>query len=138
MFGETSAIEWASLWSCKRIEVSLHGRHPILGWVFFRADNLTHAVTYLGSMVGRGSGANQELLFFLNPYYSFILMVALLFALPLRRWLHYQVLIRVRSSNVIWTGVINVALTVGNLTLLLWALIELSQNSYNPFIYFRF
>ena len=114
----------------------------MVGWVFFRADSLSHATTYLGSMIGMGSGKYIDVLYYLDGYHIFILALGLIFSTNLRRTVIYLLLKQQRKLKGLSSKSFSFCYQVyriGWMTfLMVWAITELAQNSYNPFIYFRF
>lgn len=113
----------------------------LIGWVFFRADTLTRALQYLGTMVGRhagatvGSGALRDTL--ADPLLLLALAVGTLVAIApllglggLRDW-------RVGSPARAETFTLLARFAVC-LLLLLGCLMALMTGAFNPFIYFRF
>ncbi|MCL4114222.1 UNVERIFIED_CONTAM: hypothetical protein GTU68_065103 [Idotea baltica] len=107
----------------------------IVGWIFFRAETMTEAVSYIGSMVGATSGENVTALIYINPYSISMILLALVYAMPLRVWMNNYV----KKIN---SGGLNKMYKIGvycfYIGLFLLSIIELAQSSYNPFIYFRF
>jgi len=103
----------------------------VIGWVFFRADDLNHALNYLNKMFVYDSGNIS-----LNSYLSFIhlnlhtyifFVVAIVFAMP-----SYSFLTKlINQSN---RGLHKLSLIL----LFLLSIVYLVAGSYNPFIYFRF
>ena len=111
-----------------------------VGFVIFRADNLTQAMAYLGSMFSLGnpfawgdSGAWREVLPCLSPYFFTILGVAVIGAAPLTPWLKATCDARPRLN------------AVAQRLSYLWALVmltlcamSLAAGTYSAFIYFQF
>lgn len=109
----------------------------MVGWVFFRADTLTYACGYLKSMAGFSQGTNYMALMHVNNYSIFIFVLALLFCTSLRPTLHTWLTGQLRRHQVSLNG-FAIASYFGYITLFVYCAIELAQNNYNPFIYFRF
>ncbi|MEQ1907049.1 MAG: MBOAT family O-acyltransferase, partial [Pirellulaceae bacterium] len=137
----------------------------IVGWVFFRADTLTQALSFLRAMFGftgavlsahllelihalqlllgqRGGEAaeiNQMLDMILTNQVIWIGCAGIVFATPFVFWLHKEV---VRYSPKHFRGAFKMALAVGEPILLTALLIIssawLADGTYNPFIYFKF
>jgi len=107
----------------------------IIGWVFFRAETMAEAVSYLGSMVGASGGENVTALIYINPYSITMIVLALVFAMPLRVWVNNMV---AKSESRVLTTVYQTVIYFFYIGLFLFSIIELAQSSYNPFIYFRF
>ena len=111
----------------------------MVGWVFFRATELPHALHYLQAMFGAGAqSALQPLGLFVDPRIATAMVAGVIGSMPwfptLRDW-------HVRRIGLGWTARA-VALEALGLILLMIVLVasslELASNSYNPFIYFRF
>lgn len=107
----------------------------IIGWVFFRAETMSEAVSYLGSMVGASGGENVTALIYINPYSITMILMALIFAMPLRVWVNDFV---ARSESKVLKLFHGAGIYLFYIGLFLLSIIELAQSSYNPFIYFRF
>ena len=114
----------------------------LVGWVFFRAESLPEAASYLSSMMGLSGGVDLGLFTELTPYHGFILALGLLFSFNLRQLLRGWMVRLQRQAKPTTAQTLAWAYgaqrTVVMAVLLLWAMSELAQNSYNPFIYFRF
>ncbi|MBP5233634.1 MAG: MBOAT family protein [Planctomycetes bacterium] len=100
----------------------------VIAWVFFRADTLPAAWEYLGSMFGWGDAPGNGAVargLIRNPYYlgSFALAGLVIWCLP-QTWDFTR-----RLSW--WKGAVCV-------TVFLLAIMALTTQSYNPFIYFIF
>jgi len=97
-------------------------------WVFFRATDLSSAVTYCKSLLGFAAPADSALLLrgvVFNPYYliTFALCAIVVWVAP-QTW--------------DWTRRITGLKVLVALALLVFSTIVLSMQSYNPFIYFIF
>src|SRR5262245_4192396 len=111
----------------------------MVGWVFFRADTLPHALSYLAAMVGL-SGADAQLYhvsLYLNPMVVAALAAAVVGSTPIvpraTEWVLAQTSGRSglelcsRSLGLIVVGAIMLA-----------SCLLMAAGTYNPFIYFRF
>ena len=105
----------------------------MIGWVFFRAENLEYALDFIERMFVFKSGTNNYPYIFLNNYVFTVLFIGIIFSLPLRRFISRKVVSVVRNS-----GVRNVLKQSFFVAIFILALMELAQTTYNPFIYFRF
>ncbi|WP_203295059.1 MBOAT family O-acyltransferase [Luteirhabdus pelagi] len=105
----------------------------IVGWVFFRAENLSYAIDFLGIMVTGGEGANSYPLFYINNYSILILLTGVLFSFPIR-----EKIIDYLQKKVARVEVRSMVSYSFHLGLLLYSALEVVQSNYNPFIYFRF
>jgi len=112
----------------------------LISWVFFRADNLSHAVKFLSVMFGAASVAATEtkLAVYLNAEIAVMLVIGVLASLPVFP------AIRTMSAGERWkrfTAVrpivtfARIALYLGIFSL---AVLWLASGTHNPFIYFRF
>jgi alginate O-acetyltransferase complex protein AlgI len=100
----------------------------LITWVFFRANDLPHAVRYLGDMFGVGAphaGAALLTGIVYQPYYlgTFLLAGVIVWAAP-QTW--------------DWTRTLTLPKAATSLALLALAVIALTTQSFNPFIYFIF
>jgi len=115
----------------KIIQVALTFFIVLIAWVFFRADTLPDAWRYLTSMFG-GSGAAANISggaiaagLIYSPYYlvNFIMAAFAVWALP-TTWDFTR---KLNWWKILWA-----------MTVFVLALIALTTQSYNPFIYFIF
>lgn len=108
----------------------------LIGWVFFRCDTLSHALSHIAAMFGFAEGAGG-IDPFIDKKFLCELAVATALAMPLWPWLqkHWR-----RLAGDFWPSALVAALVrVLGLVALLYAVIaSLAAGSYNPFIYFRF
>ncbi len=87
-------------------------------FVVFRADSLDYAVAYISQMfIGFDISTTSTLVQLLNPYTIFISIVAMFLAF---KW------ITIKSSYVC------------SIFILIFSILSLASNAYNPFIYFIF
>ncbi|MEL6590735.1 MAG: MBOAT family protein [Bacteroidota bacterium] len=105
----------------------------LIGWVFFRAADLSEAIQYLGAMF-RLSGPQTGLA--PDAYVRFLMMLGLgIMAMGL--WRSWEERFREGYRLGRRPGLIALQ-TLGSLILGLWCLVELYATDFNPFIYFRF
>jgi alginate O-acetyltransferase complex protein AlgI len=105
----------------------------LVGWVFFRADNLDNAVHYLFKMFSFSAGTNNYTLTYVNFYSIFIIVTGIIFATPLRKVIAKQVNEKIKNETPI--AIIKLGVY---LALLILTVFELAHATYNPFIYYRF
>ena len=100
-----------------------------LAWVLFRADNIGHAMRYLGQMFGIGASALADRTALLRLQWSFsIFLLALVGATPLPSKLFGAL----RRKNVLWAEPLWLAIVFS------LSVIETVSSTYHPFIYFNF
>ena len=103
----------------------------ILAWVVFRAENLTEAVGYIGTMIGVNSCGLSDVIFveYLKQA-KWLLVAGVIFSMP-----YYKTAIRkvIKSENVYQIFRMGVSIV-----LFLTSLACLVKSTYNPFIYFNF
>lgn len=100
----------------------------LIAWVFFRAESLNGALTYLGSMFGLVSVSESSLLLDGMLYtkyhlFSMVLAATVVWSMP-QTW--------------DWTRKLSSLKIVGVVFLFCLSVAVLSMQSYNPFIYFNF
>jgi alginate O-acetyltransferase complex protein AlgI len=116
----------------------------IVGWVIFRTDSMTHAISYLSAMSGfaHGAGVKYNVAMFLSDKLKLELGVGIILSTPL-----YPLVKRIGSS-MLETGpvkfrvALNVAFGVVGfvlLSIIVYAsIISLAASAYTPFIYSKF
>jgi alginate O-acetyltransferase complex protein AlgI len=109
----------------------------MVGWVFFRADTLPQALTYLQALAGAGGTEMPpvRLSWYLNPEVRIALVAGIVGATPVVPAL--AALSRDRLGA--WRAqALEAAGAVALVGMFLAALLQVGARSYNPFIYFRF
>ena len=105
----------------------------LIGWVFFRAENLEYAIKYLGVMFGMVSPQNVgfTLAWYLNKKVIFIIIVAVFASIPYK---NIPCIFNCRISP----NLKIVAKNILTFFLLILSIMFVMTSTYNPFIYFRF
>nr|WP_317332810.1 MBOAT family O-acyltransferase [uncultured Romboutsia sp.] len=109
----------------------------IIGWVFFRVENIDQAFEFLKIMFGFGSNAltNNAFTIYLIDYW-YILLASIVLSTPIVKILKREVL-KVNKKALDN----ELAYLIQGLSLAIYmfvAIIMLCSSSYNPFLYFRF
>lgn len=105
----------------------------LLSWVFFRAEDLPHALQYFQAMFGGMPQSTYYVGFYLSQSLWFTLGCAILFSMPVFHWLPKQF--------EKWSGArpyLPLVYFAGLAILLVLSISTVIISSYNPFIYFRF
>ena len=108
-------------WSYTMLVVSI-------GWVFFRIENFSEAIDFVGKLFGIGIGGDLAAISFLNNENVFILFLATLLSSSL---LNKVKIVKQRNLFVFLKN-------IGLVLMFLYAIMAINYGSYNPFIYFRF
>jgi alginate O-acetyltransferase complex protein AlgI len=130
-------------WLARRASILRHAYvllAVMVGWVFFRANNLTQASAFLKAMSGlqRGRPEAHHVDLWLDPVLATALVCGVIGAMPwLRKAVAWQRGLEERGRPALGLT-IEVAGLIGLALVLFASALELSSNSYNPFIYFRF
>ena len=105
----------------------------LIGWVIFAFEDLSQVGAYLSSMFGLNnvSFVNSEAIYYLQNYFI-IIIVGIICSIPLKN-IAIKIVERAKKNK--WTGVITGVLCVG---ILIISTASLVNNSFNPFLYFRF
>ena len=110
-----------------------------VGFVIFRADTLAQGWMFIRKMFSDFSisaAGNSLAMQQMTPWFIFILVIAVLCAAPVNSLVKgIRSKMTEGSKGLAVCGTIK---SVFTLVLLLWCMIRLSGNAYNPFIYFRF
>ncbi|MES2262028.1 MAG: MBOAT family protein [Pseudomonadota bacterium] len=108
----------------------------MIGWVFFRADNLPHALAYLRSMAGGHGGASP------HPWqmdFGASAGVALLAGFLIAAWRFAPTTLPAAGTAPVRTHpLLGGAKAAACACALLLCIASLAAGTYNPFIYFRF
>lgn len=103
----------------------------VIGWVLFRADNLSYALTYLKNMFGLVKV--HDIAYNLNYYGDSIeiltFIIAIICAMPV-----FLKILYIRQERKILRSIVNIWLLV----LFILSSAAIAASTYNPFIYFRF
>lgn len=103
----------------------------VIGWVLFRADNLSYALTYLKNMFGLVKV--HYIAYNLNYYGDSIeiltFIIAIICAMPV-----FSKILYIRQERKILRSIVNIWLLV----LFILSSAAIAASTYNPFIYFRF
>jgi alginate O-acetyltransferase complex protein AlgI len=110
----------------------------LIGWVLFRSENIAYAVSYFKSMFFfiDGLKAKVSVLFYLDSFNLFILVLAILFCTPVTLKLRRLILFRFSQTGSEFV-LISVQV-VSSVCILLISCVMILNSNYNPFIYFRF
>lgn len=108
----------------------------ILGWVLFRAENLSKAFLYLKNMFGINSNgfASDTLLMYLKEYGVFFI-AGIIFATPIAKRINKM---NVERKMPVIGNIITLLYPIVIIGLFLISMTYLVAGSYNPFIYFNF
>lgn len=105
----------------------------LVGWVFFRADSLNQALVYIKSMftLNHVSYAQLSILRYFNLEMLFTLSCAILFSMPIQRYISNKFLIN-RGESVKWIE------RIFYLFVFIIRLAVMLSSSFNPSIYTKF
>ena len=101
-----------------------------VGWIFFRAETLAHAAGYLSAMVGQSAAAGtaRYIVDYADGETLVAFLVGLIASTP---WL-------AGASRRLRFDLATAASTAGVAAVLIVCAVRLANQTYNPFIYFRF
>ncbi len=114
----------------------------MVGWVFFRADSLGHALAFLKAMAGFAAGSSKEwhVGLFLNPKVAIILCVAVIGSMPviplIRDWRNKR--LEAGPNLALGPGLDALTGLVATPLILVLSCMSLASGTHNPFIYFQF
>jgi alginate O-acetyltransferase complex protein AlgI len=114
----------------------------VIGWIFFRSDNLENAFKFLGRMSFLSSGAQIQnfMVEFLDAKIIFLFSVAILYSFGILRWSQRKLeesFARNDRQNV-YQMIFTSGKFAVSMSLFFLAITYLAASTYNPFIYFRF
>ena len=101
----------------------------VLGWVMFRAENMTYALKYLANMFGaiKPHADVYNLIYYVDRIEVITFIVAIICCMPIFRNMIYTKIKWQKAIVNIWLILIFILSTT-----------QMAANTYNPFIYFRF
>lgn len=102
----------------------------VIGWVFFRAEDLDQAMQYFAALLGQSDSPRYYPGLYLNPEIQVALVLALAFAGPI-----FPIIQKASQRQGIFGQALYLSALLG---LFLWSLTTIMASSYQPFIYFRF
>ncbi len=105
----------------------------VIGWVFFRSEDLSSAVDYLDRMFVLHAEGSAYPFIFLDTFRIAILVVALVLSFPIYSVFNEQIKSRIASKR--FTQFVRAMLLI---VIFILSIMEMSQSTYNPFIYYRF
>ena len=109
----------------------------MIGWVFFRSENLTYAWHYLQSLAGQHNINPFQFFLYLDNYTITIACAAFLLATPLRKKI-FNLIFPAKALIIRFGTPYNIVRYCIALGLLLYSVMEIASSTYNPFLYFRF
>lgn len=107
-----------------------------IGWIFFRASDLTYALNFIERMLWLNSSTENivfQATYFITIKNCFIIPIAIIFSLPVFPFLRKKI-----TEISLKYGLIRYIYYLGLILILFLILSMLSLGTYNPFIYFRF
>ena len=101
----------------------------VLGWVMFRADNMTYAWTYLKNMFGLVPvhDITYKMIYYVDNVEIITLIIGILCAMPI-----FRNMIHIEKKPV------KLLVNIWLLVLFILSSASIAASTYNPFIYFRF
>ena len=101
----------------------------VLGWVMFRADNMTYAWTYLKNMFGLVPvhDITYKMIYYVDNVEIITLFIGILCAMPI-----FRNMIHIEKKPV------KLLVNIWLLVLFILSSASIAASTYNPFIYFRF
>lgn len=103
----------------------------VIGWVMFRADNMTYATKYIRVMFGmKQSDMIYKLGYFIGPYEILMFVIGVLCAMPI-----FKNLVQYYDKS---RPPARLATNMYLLGLFALSVSAIAASTYNPFIYFRF
>lgn len=111
----------------------------LVGWVFFRANSMQEAWTFLRSMFSFDiNGVSlYPILDCITPEKMFCIAAGMLFSAPIAPWLRQRAL-ETRGNAIFVRVPAQMLYCAGLMTLFMISICYMAGTSFNPFIYFRF
>lgn len=103
----------------------------MLGWVFFRSDNILQALRFVKELFSKGTG-DYNILSFLSTKAILALLFGFIFMTPI------YPLVRKKISNLRIKWLFRGIETLVQIILFMISMVMIVSSTYNPFIYFQF
>ncbi len=114
----------------------------VIGWVFFRADDLQHALNFLAAMFGvvHGGTGYYTVPIVLNREVAFVIALGIIGSTPLiKNFLLSPKIEKATDGQKGWTMPTLATVRLAFIMLVMsLSIMEMASGTYNPFIYFRF
>lgn len=109
----------------------------VIGWVFFRADNISQAMNFIKVMMGLDANSiiNSSAIRYINDYWH-IILVSIMFSTPIVKKIKY--LVTKVNEKLLQNCIAYACHSLMLIICMITVAILLSSSSYNPFLYFRF
>lgn len=109
----------------------------MIGWVFFRAENITQAIDFIKVLGGIGANGiyNNSFISYINEY-GFILILAIIFSTPILPKI--KSMLELKHKKLVESKFIYVAHSTCLMSIMFIIVVILVNSTYNPFLYFRF
>ncbi len=108
----------------------------MIGWVFFRADNIVQASEFVQVLFGVGSSpiCNNSFIMYINDY-GYIIILSIIFAIPIIPKLKS---ILKSNKKLVESNFVYMLHSTFLVALMFIVVVILINSTYNPFLYFRF
>jgi alginate O-acetyltransferase complex protein AlgI len=109
----------------------------IIGWVFFRVDNLSYGIELIKVMMGIGNNSliNSNFIAYLNDYY-YVIIMAIVFSMPIIGFIKKKVI--KNNRKLLDNNFTYIAHSIMLSISMIVVVVILSSSTYNTFLYFRF
>lgn len=108
----------------------------LISWVIFAFEDLGQIGTYLSTMFGLNGASlvNAEAIYYLKNY-IIIIVIGIICSIPLLQWWKNRNKKTVTQKK---EAIVSVITSLGYVAIVLISTASLVNNSFNPFLYFRF
>ena len=108
----------------------------LISWVIFAFEDLGQIVTYLSTMFGLNGASlvNAEAIYYLKNY-IIIIVIGIICSIPLLQWWKNRNKKTVTQKK---EAIVSVITSLGYVAIVIISTASLVNNSFNPFLYFRF
>lgn len=109
----------------------------LIGWVFFRADNISQGIGFIKVMMGLGTSltTNNSVSIYINDYW-YIIVAAAIFSTPIVKRL--RDFVSKTNEKLLESSIVYKLHSLILIICMLTVIVLLNSSSYNPFLYFRF
>jgi len=108
----------------------------IIGWVFFRVEDITDAFNYISVLFGNGNGSS--LLPFINNYTLLALLLGVILSMNIKKGIQFIESKLGVSNQAFYVEFRSILFLLFLAIVFFFSVTEIASDTYNPFIYLRF
>ncbi len=110
----------------------------LIAWVFFRADNISLALSYIKGMFSFNFTGFYEINYVMSGEVIFYIIIGLIFATPIVKVMRKKLDKYIFNKPLFYDDIIEICFDFCRICIFLVSIFYMAGSGFNPFIYFRF